>query len=363
MAPYRAAVIGCGRISRMHFRSYQEAGIPIVAAADISQEALEGAKTQYGVERTYTDYTQMLDEVGPELVSICTHDALHCPMTVAAAERGVKGIICEKPMAMDLDEADRMLGACRASGSVLTISHQRYYTPQYVAARRLIEEGAIGALRGGETMAHSACIQTDGTHTIHMLLTLLGWPRVRYLLAQVDSQWGVEYFGYPREGGGIAFLHFENGLHGHMTWGFAERGKERSDDVRLHPKWNFTDYLYHAFTIRGTEGHLELSGDIRGEELSPERSYLRLVRGRKAEEMPFQWPPVPGPVTLEIQDVIESIEQGTPHPLRGETGRDVLEVVIGIYEAARRRAVQKLPIEVHGNPLQEMIAAGTFAGI
>jgi hypothetical protein len=44
------------------------------------------------------------------------------------------------------------------------------------------------------------------------------------------------------------------------------------------------------------------------------------------------------------------------------SGRDVLEVVIGIYESARRRAVQRFPIEVHGNPLQEMIAAGTFAG-
>jgi predicted dehydrogenase len=362
MAQYRAAVIGCGRISRLHCRSYQEAGIPIVAAADISEEALENAKAAYGVTRTYADYIQMLEEVGPELVSICTHDALHCPMVIAAAERGVKGIVCEKPMAMDLDEADRMLAACRASGAVLTVSHQRLYNPQYVKARQLIEQGAIGDLLGGETMAHSACIQTDGTHTIHMLLTLLGWPRARYLLAQVDSQWGVEYFGYPREGGGIAFLHFENGLHAHMTWGFAERGAERADDVRLHPKWNFTDYLYHAFTIRGTEGHLVLSGDIRGTELSSERSYLRLVRGSQAQEIPFPWPPVPGPVTLELQDLIASIEQGTPHPLRGETGRDVLEVVIAIYASARRRAVRKFPIDVRGNPLQEMIAAGTFAG-
>ena len=86
------------------------------------------------------------------------------------------------------------------------------------------------------------------------------------------------------------------------------------------------------------------------------------MRGEKAEEIAFPWPPVPGPVTLEVQDLIESIEQGTSHPLRGETGRDVLEVVIGIYEAARRRAVCKFPIQVHGNPLQEMIAAGTFAG-
>ena len=85
-------------------------------------------------------------------------------------------------------------------------------------------------------------------------------------------------------------------------WGLlhCRAGGETGDDMRLHAKWNFADYLYHAFTIHGMEGHLELSGDIGGEELSPGRSYLRLVRGKKAEEIPFQCPPVP--VTLEVQD-------------------------------------------------------------
>ena len=150
MTDYRAAIIGCGRMSRGHARAYKELGIPVVAGADISEEALERAREQYGAQKTYTDYVQLLDEVKPELVSVVTAELLHCEMVVAAAERGVKGIVCEKPMAMDLGEAKRMLDACRASGSKLTISHQRQYESQYVRARELIARGAIGKVRFAE---------------------------------------------------------------------------------------------------------------------------------------------------------------------------------------------------------------------
>ena len=178
MTNYKAAIIGCGRMSRGHARAYKELEIPIVAGADISQEALERARNDYGAEQTYTDYRQLLDEVQPDLVSIVTAEELHCEMVVAAAERGVQGIVCEKPMAMNLGEAKRMLDACAASGSKLTISHQRQYSSQYVRARELIAEGAIGPVRFAEAFGMAESIITDGTHTIHMLFSLLGDPKL-----------------------------------------------------------------------------------------------------------------------------------------------------------------------------------------
>ena len=266
MKEYRAAIIGCGRMSRGHAAAYKTLDIPIVAAADISPEALERARESYGAERTYTDYRKMLDAVNPDLVSIVTAELLHCEMVVAAAEHGVKGIMCEKPMAMNLDEAQQMVDACRSSGTRLTISHQRYYNSQYTRARELIAQGAIGKVRFAEAFGMAPSIHTDGTHTIHMLLSLLGDPKIHYLIAQIDGNSDYQYYGHRCDHGGNAFITFENGCYAHLTWGLHKHGLSE----RLHPLWDFQRHQYHAFVIYGEEGRLELDGDFRAREPASE---------------------------------------------------------------------------------------------
>ena len=351
MNTYEAAIIGCGRMSLHHADAYKKVGIPLVAVADIAEEALDRYRENYGVHRTYTDYEKMLDEVRPDLVSVVTHDKMHCPMVVAAAERGAKGIVCEKPMAMDLAEADRMLDACRASGTKLAISHQRYYAPQYARSRELIAEGAIGKVRSAEAYLRPSCIHTDGTHTIHMLLSLLGDPRVTHLLAQVDGHSDYVYFGHRCEDAGTAFIAFENDVYAHLTWGLASRDPR----VVLNPA---RDYYYHGFIIHGDEGRLELDGDVPPDAAAADKPIVRIVRG--AEVVPVELPPLQHPIALEIEDLVRSIETGAPHPLDGENGRTVLEVIMAIYESSRRRGVAKFPLDVTENPFLAMCEAGEF---
>jgi len=350
-------MIGCGRMSRGHARAYKEAGIPIVAAADIAPEALEQARERYGAEATYTDYVQLLDEVQPELVSIVTAEELHCEMVVAAAERGVKGIVCEKPMAMSLGEARQMVEACRASGSKLTVSHQRYYMPQYERARELIAGGAIGEVRFAEAFGMAPSILTDGTHTIHMLLSLLGDPRPVHMLAAIDGNSDYQYFGHRCDQAGNAFIAFDTGVYAHLTWGLVEHGARE----RLHPLWDFTKHFYHAFRVHGTEGRLELDGDrwVREEGAQPPE-VLRVVRGTEVEKVDLPWPAPRGAITLEVEDLIRTIEGGAPHPLSGENGYAVTEVIMGIYESSRRRGVVRFPVEVEDNPFLAMCEAGIF---
>ena len=311
MTDYRAAIIGCGRMSQGHARAYREVGIPIVAAADIAQEALDRARENYDVERTFTDNVEILDEVRPDLVSVVAAEALHCPIVVAAAERGVKGIVCEKPMAMNLKEVDEMLEACRASGSKLTVSHQRYYSPQYVRTRELIAQGAIGDVRFAEAFAMAESIHTDGTHTIHMLLSLLGEPRPSYLLVQVDGNSDYVYYGHRCDHAGIALLSFENQVYAHLTWGLHTYNPKE----RLHPLWDFSRYFYHAFVVHGETGRLELDGDIfsRGEIAEPP-AILRIVRGGEVERIDFEWPPTKSAIALEIEDLARTIETDAPPP-------------------------------------------------
>ena len=347
MADYRAAIMGYGRMARGHLHSYKANGIPVVAAADISEEALAQFRQDTDAEHTDTDYRRMLEIVQPDLVSVVTHDALHCPMVVAAAEAGVKGIICEKPMAMNLEEADQMLDACRASGSVLTISHQRYYTPQYAQARELIASGAIGQVLSADVYLLPSCIHTDGTHTIHMLLSLFGDPPVEHLLAQVDGHSGDTYFGHRSEDGGTAVIGFANQTYAHFSWGFAGLNPRK----RLVPSQNFQ---YHRFLIHGTSGILELNGDAQ----VGDHPLLRIIRGSEVE--PIELIPTKGSIAAEIDDVVCSIETGAPHPLSGQNGRNVLEVIMGIYESCRRRKAIQFPVEARDNPFLAMCEAGDF---
>ncbi len=364
MTDYRAAVIGCGRMARGHMKAYEELGIPIAAGADISEDALQAFAEETGAQGLYTDYKEMLAEIQPELVSIVTHDALHCAMVVAAAHAGTKGIVCEKPMAMDLTEADEMLAACRASGSRLTISHQRHYMPQYARARQLIADGAIGRVVSAEASLKPGCLMTDGTHTIHMLLALLGDPEVDHLLGQVDGHEGYEYYGHRCENAGIAFLAFTNQVRASMVWGWmareaAQEGRNRRQ-LSLDPGWNDEVHRYHHFVIHGDEGRLELYGDVFRSADLLNTPALRIFRGSQVEEIEIEWPAPVSAIGLEIKDLIETIETGAPHPLDGENGRKVTEVMVGIYESARRRSVIKFPVDVRDNPFLAMCETGDF---
>lgn len=359
MTAYQAAILGCGRMSRGHARAYKELGIPIVAGADIAQEGLDRARDDFGASKTYTDYRQLLDEVKPDLVSIATAEPLHAEMVIAAAKHGVKGIVCEKPMAMNLGEAKRMVEACRASGTVLTISHQRYYSTQYAHARELIAQGAIGAVRFAEAFGMAESIHTDGTHTIHMLLSLLGDPKVSYLIAQIDGNSDYAYYGHRCDHGGNAFLTFENGVYAHLTWGLHSCDPK----TRLHPSWDFGRYFYHTFIVHGETGRIEIDGDLRVCDRDAEPPELvRIVRGGQVEPVAYPWPVEKGPIACEVEDVIRSIETGVPHPLSGENGYAVTEVIMGIYESSRRRGVVHFPVEVEDNPFLSMIEEGVFPG-
>ncbi len=354
MSDYRAAIIGCGRMGRGHAHSFLELGIPLVAGADIAPEALDQYEESFGMQGKYADFNVMLKEVRPDLVSVVTAEQLHCAAVVAAAEAGVKGIICEKPMAMNLPEADRMIEACRANGAVLTVSHQRYYSPQYARARDLIRQGAIGKVRFGEGWGKYQCLMTDHTHTINMLMHLMGEPKVTHLIGQIDGHSDYVYFGHRCEEAGNAYLAFDNGTYAYLIWGRVSR----DPDVRINPAWDDAALNYHAFAIHGETGTIEVSGD--GYDPEEDRWFVRILRGGDVEVVPVDIFAKPGAIALEVQDVIKSIETGAPHPLSGENGRATMEIMMGIYESSRRRGIVRFPADIPDNPFLAMVEDGTF---
>jgi predicted dehydrogenase len=149
MRPLRVGLIGAGTIAlSAHLPAISRLKnlVELVAIADVRKEVAERAAARFGAESAYADYRQLLDRPDVDLVDICTPEFLHAEQTIAAAQAG-KHVLCEKPMAATVAEADAMLDACRRAGVRLMIAHSRRFTPRYQRIRAAIERGEIGDVR------------------------------------------------------------------------------------------------------------------------------------------------------------------------------------------------------------------------
>src|SRR5262249_53287056 len=130
MAQYRAAVIGVGGMGRCHLSSLRAMPeVDLVAICDLDEERLARCAGEFGVPHCYRDYGEMLERERLHLAGIATQVRHHREPVRAAAEARVPGVLCEKPMALDLADADAMVEACRRSGTRLAIDHQGHCRP------------------------------------------------------------------------------------------------------------------------------------------------------------------------------------------------------------------------------------------
>ena len=182
MKRYRAALIGCGGMSKSHLPAlFEVPEIDVVAICDIDEERLNAIGDLFGVENRYIDYHAMLAAEKPDIVAIATQGPQHCAATVAAAEHGAH-VLCEKPMALDLAEADRMIDACERAGVKLAINHQATVRPSLKRMRDMIENGDIGdviLVRGNNKSGRKAGneLMEMGTHVFDRMQYIGGAPR------------------------------------------------------------------------------------------------------------------------------------------------------------------------------------------
>ncbi|REK74632.1 Gfo/Idh/MocA family protein [Paenibacillus paeoniae] len=144
MSKVRIAVIGCGSISKhRHIPEYaSNPNAELVAFVDPIIERAQQFADTYGA-KAYSDYETMLAEVKPDAVSVCTPNALHAPMSIAAAKAGVH-VLVEKPMAVTDAEAEAMIQAAKDSGVQLMVGHNQRFMPPHVKAKQILESGVLG---------------------------------------------------------------------------------------------------------------------------------------------------------------------------------------------------------------------------
>lgn len=218
MDKLRMGFIGAGRITDLHYLGYKDnPNAKLYAIADANESLLEQRVREWEVEKAYTDYHQLLADPEVDAVEVITPHHLHAEMAIAALGAG-KHVSVQKPMAMNLAEADAMIEAAKRSGKLFRVFENFRFYPPYTKAKELIEAGEIGELLSIRIKS------IDGNRQY-------GWEVPR-------SAWS--WRGNPATCGGGPVL-FDHGYH---IWSIAiyflgnvERVHAFIGNTEVHPGW------------------------------------------------------------------------------------------------------------------------------
>jgi myo-inositol 2-dehydrogenase/D-chiro-inositol 1-dehydrogenase/scyllo-inositol 2-dehydrogenase (NAD+) len=149
-------IIGGGRAGRIHGRNFASGRVPgarLLAVVEPVAEARQAVCAELGIERAYAYYREALDDADVDAVVVATPTQYHREIVVAAADAG-KHILCEKPMAMNVEECDEMIAAVRRAEVKLQIGFMRRFDASFVAAKHRIDAGEVGKVVLVKSLTH-----------------------------------------------------------------------------------------------------------------------------------------------------------------------------------------------------------------
>ena len=327
MAPYRVAVVGAGGIARHHASYYAaEERTEIVAAADIDPQRLTEYCDQFSVPARYADYHDLLAKERPDIVSVCTWQDTHPAITLAAAEAGAKGVLCEKPMGVDLAGPEAAVRACDERGTTLVVHHQTRFGPAWVAARKAVAEGMVGEPR--TFLAHcQAGLLNIGSHVVDIARYVLGDPKCLWVIGQAQRTTNRYERGVICEDLCQAIVGLDNGAR-------------IAIDVDLPDT-----AIKQDRSVIGTEGMMRFDGDG-----------TRVLRAGWGEWELLPTEPQPG----FLQEFLDWMEGGPESRCAGKHGLAEHEVLMALYESSMTRQLVSLPSPYKGFALGDMVADGSM---
>lgn len=201
MADYRAGIIGTGGVAGLGTIGVHERGserprashaggyeavdsVELVAAADVNEESLTAFADAWdvGPSHRYDDAESMLAAEDLDIVSVCTPAVFHHDHVLAVANAGVDAVLCEKPLASNLAEADEMIAACESAGTDLVVNYTLRFTEKFQRLRDHISAGsALGDVRSVAVQSRMELMR-NASHVFDLLSFLFE--------ADVDTVWG-----------------------------------------------------------------------------------------------------------------------------------------------------------------------------
>ncbi len=315
---YRVGVIGCRGIGIRHGNGVMSIeNAEIVAGCDIVDEQLRDFDERFGAVNTnlvlYKDFQEMLEKAELDILTVATGDNAHTNLVVGAAEAGVKGIFCEKPLAVSVEAADQMVEACEKNNVVLTVDHTRHWMPVWHRSHELIhKEGVIGdvstviAIHPGPR----AMLFRNGTHILDAVYWFAGNPKPEWLMAEAEAGY-EDYSEYRGDGGhdpdtepsANAYIHFANGVRGNYI------GEKRSKGgVRLQ--------------VLGSEGQLYIGDD----------GTAQIVREGEITSVEAPEWEVEG-IEAGVHELVDILDGKGESSCTVYDGREVVKMMLGILQS------------------------------
>ncbi len=350
MSEYRVGIVGCGGISRMHASAYQATeGTEIVCCADIKEEAVNKFGEEFNIpERArYLSHEAMLEAEELDIISVCTWHGSHASITIDACKAGLKGVLCEKPMAVSLGEADAMLEASAASDTKIAIGHQGRFRPVNVTARELVLSGAIGQPTVAFRCSDGGLLN-NGTHAIDGVRYLLGDPKAEWVMGQLSRYTDRWERRVRIEDCCAGIVCFEGGTRFVIESDMPEPGLTGP-------------------SIYGTEGCIRVSDGVVHLMNGDEAGWQEIKPGQRIEEsdetaMQAGWSAPAEASPTQVAELIAWIEgRIEEHRGAGRHARATMEIMMAIYESLRMKNVVRLPLETKESPLELMIDDGTLS--
>ena len=265
MAKLKYCCIGAGGIAKKkHMAGYaKEKDVEIVAVCDTFEPSARALADAFGVEKVYTDYKKMLEEVKPDLVSVCTPNCTHAAITIDCLRAGAN-VHVEKPIAMNAIEAQAIVDAEQETGRQVMLGLNKRFLGQTMLIRRLIEEGffgeiykatcgwerdsgipGIGRWFTNKQLSGGGALIDLGVHYLDLTLDLMGWPEAESVSGNtyINFGKGAERIrrGYKSDPDGVydvedsatGFVRMKNGATLNFTFSWASNIEHEVRHVEL----------------------------------------------------------------------------------------------------------------------------------
>jgi predicted dehydrogenase len=322
----KVGLIGGGGIADAHIRGYRTYAdaIEVTAVADVMDQTVRRRADELDAVG-YLDFRQMILEADLDAVDICLPHYLHAEAIIAAAEAG-KHILCEKPLCLTVQEADRVRLAIEKAGVTLMCAHNQLFLPAVAKAKQLVDQGILGAVYEVRTtdsfyndfdpqnMGWRAAAATSGGgelidtgyHPTYLMLHLAGGSPVE--ATALLSRHRLRFM--EGEDSAQVLVRFDNGVVGHLVTSWAYDPPPGTEKL----------------SVVGERGSLRSDG----------RSLVVTIRGSSSQTYDFDDVDT---YVSEIGHFAECLSSGT-RPLHTEKeGIEVLGLILAAYEGARSRTI------------------------
>jgi predicted dehydrogenase len=335
MSPIGVGIIGSQFIAEIHAESFKRVpNAALVAVASPTEGHVKKFAQKHRVPKWCTDYRELLQMKEVQVVLLCLPNDLHCRVTVDAARAG-KHVICEKPLCMNLAEADEMIAACKKAGVKLMYAEELCFTPKYVRAKHLIDEGALGQVylvkqsekhngphspwfwdvkrSGGGVLLDMGC------HGIEFARWIMGRPNATSVYAQCGTY--VHQNKTQGDDNAILIIEFENNAVALIEESWARLGG-MDDRAEIYGSKGVT----YADLLHGSalETYSEVGYGYAVEKASTTTGWTFTMY---EENWNYGFP-------QEMQHFIDCVQHDNQPSVTGEDGRAVLEIILAAYASA-----------------------------